>query len=579
MSRADFTAQQAARGQTPAEVLAQIAAERPDLRPYLALNPAAYSDLLEWLAGLGDPAVNAALAHRAASTRAGVPPPPPPPQSVQTQAAPQVAHRVGAQSFETSSGLAGAQPWEAQAQMPRGAAQAGRPSAVALRTKPARSGRVAGLIVGAVTMAVIAALVARFFFWSGSGTGTHLDPYPVKPSEAWTFEISQLSVVDSPVQPNPNGWHFGSVVEAGPVLVATVGHSGGFVVAGLIPGTGEVRWETPFETASSCRGSGPGVKATVLCVTAGNVSAEQGLTALDPDTGEVLSYATLSLGMLLFNVLDEDAIIYGFDERFGRKIARFASDGTEQWSVDVTPGAGSWNVGSGGPRMYLLEDSIVIDSPLFQGREKRADLWVLDFDGNVLWQGPGEFKGVDPAGRILVQTLDVDLTPTGAMVLSQQGEMLWEAGGYRIPEPLSSDNTVGPITAFNRANELVELDVSNGNETRLLLEARDEESVGSARVMAVGKTLVADIGGELVGVDLGSGDEMWSRPFEGTSAGLMADGDRLVFLDGGALVAISIRDGSQTWRHVVPDRASFVMLGNEIVLVDGVAGRLSLLQS
>ncbi|GAA3217770.1 thioredoxin domain-containing protein [Oerskovia jenensis] len=48
----------------PPAVLAQVAAEHPDLRPRVAVHPGAYPDLLSWLAGWGDPAVDAALAAR-----------------------------------------------------------------------------------------------------------------------------------------------------------------------------------------------------------------------------------------------------------------------------------------------------------------------------------------------------------------------------------------------------------------------------------------------------------------------------------------------------------------------------------
>lgn len=56
-----FTAQQAADPSPTGELLAAIAASRPDLRPYVASNPSPYPALLEWLAGLRDPAVDSAL--------------------------------------------------------------------------------------------------------------------------------------------------------------------------------------------------------------------------------------------------------------------------------------------------------------------------------------------------------------------------------------------------------------------------------------------------------------------------------------------------------------------------------------
>ena len=62
----NYTAAQAADPQTPAQVLADIAALRPDLRAAVAGNPATYPALLEWLGSLGEPAVAAAIAGRGA---------------------------------------------------------------------------------------------------------------------------------------------------------------------------------------------------------------------------------------------------------------------------------------------------------------------------------------------------------------------------------------------------------------------------------------------------------------------------------------------------------------------------------
>ena len=49
---------------TPAAQLAEIATHRPDLRALVAAHPNAYPALLEWLRGLGDPAVVAAVDAR-----------------------------------------------------------------------------------------------------------------------------------------------------------------------------------------------------------------------------------------------------------------------------------------------------------------------------------------------------------------------------------------------------------------------------------------------------------------------------------------------------------------------------------
>ena len=63
----NFTAAQASDPQTPGQVLADIAALRPDLRAAVASNPSAYPGLLDWLKSLGDPAVDAAIAARPAA--------------------------------------------------------------------------------------------------------------------------------------------------------------------------------------------------------------------------------------------------------------------------------------------------------------------------------------------------------------------------------------------------------------------------------------------------------------------------------------------------------------------------------
>ena len=56
--------------------LAQIAHEYPALRPIVAANPSTYPALLDWLASLDDPTVDAALKARGYTPAAAAPPPP-----------------------------------------------------------------------------------------------------------------------------------------------------------------------------------------------------------------------------------------------------------------------------------------------------------------------------------------------------------------------------------------------------------------------------------------------------------------------------------------------------------------------
>jgi len=62
--RPDELGRRAADPATSQQELADLAYAWPQLRPLIAANPSAYAGLLEWLAALGDPAVNAALQAR-----------------------------------------------------------------------------------------------------------------------------------------------------------------------------------------------------------------------------------------------------------------------------------------------------------------------------------------------------------------------------------------------------------------------------------------------------------------------------------------------------------------------------------
>ena len=81
--------------QTPPEVLAGIAQARPELRVFVAMNPSAYPGLVQWLARLGDPAVDAAVAARAPvpAEPSAVPSPAPPASSGSLSAPVAVGHQ------------------------------------------------------------------------------------------------------------------------------------------------------------------------------------------------------------------------------------------------------------------------------------------------------------------------------------------------------------------------------------------------------------------------------------------------------------------------------------------------------
>lgn len=154
----DQIQQQAADPRTPGETLARIAYERPELRATIAANPAAYPELLTWLAAFGDPQVNAAIAARTpAAPAAGEP-------AAAAGWAPQAQPAAGgwnaqaeppAQGWSAPQPQPGAAAWQGQAS---GYVGAGEPGVVSYDSgAPERRSR-RGLVVGGAVAAGVLVL-------------------------------------------------------------------------------------------------------------------------------------------------------------------------------------------------------------------------------------------------------------------------------------------------------------------------------------------------------------------------------------------------------------------------------------
>src|SRR5665647_187966 len=153
----NFTAAQASDPQTPGQVLADIAALRPDLRVAVASNPGTYPGLLEWLRGLGEPAVDAAIAARRAAVQQTqqmptLPPMAPPPPSWAGQPAaqapaPMVTPGYPGMGMPPQGGAPGLQ----YAGMPP---QGGGPGLQYQGTAPQKSNKALWIILGVVAVAV-----------------------------------------------------------------------------------------------------------------------------------------------------------------------------------------------------------------------------------------------------------------------------------------------------------------------------------------------------------------------------------------------------------------------------------------
>ena len=165
-----YTAAQAADPSTPGQVLADIAALRPDLRPAVASNPATYPGLLDWLKSLGEPAVDAAIAARPAAPTQALPvTPAAPTQPLPAAGGAPPAPSWAGQSTVPSAAPAGPAPGQAAFGAPApgyGAPPGGMPPGgytpgYAGTPAPRKSNKTAlWIILGIVALLVIGGIVA-----------------------------------------------------------------------------------------------------------------------------------------------------------------------------------------------------------------------------------------------------------------------------------------------------------------------------------------------------------------------------------------------------------------------------------
>ena len=159
-----FTAVQASDPQTPGQVLADIAALRPDLRVAVASNPSTYPGLLEWLRGLGEPAVDAAIAARMGAVQQTqqmptLPPTAPPAPSWAGQPAAQAPPPMVTPGYPGMPPQGGA-PGLQYAGMPP---QGGGPGLQYAGTAPQKSNKALWIILGVVGLIILITIGAVIF--------------------------------------------------------------------------------------------------------------------------------------------------------------------------------------------------------------------------------------------------------------------------------------------------------------------------------------------------------------------------------------------------------------------------------
>lgn len=104
---------------TPGAELQRLAGEYPNLRPLIAMNPATYPALLDWLAELADPAVNLALEQRRAALATDAAPTLAPQRVSVMSASPRPARPVASPTPQAWAPVSGPAPLQPQ-QQPQG---------------------------------------------------------------------------------------------------------------------------------------------------------------------------------------------------------------------------------------------------------------------------------------------------------------------------------------------------------------------------------------------------------------------------------------------------------------------------
>jgi len=176
----NFTSAQASDPQTPGQVLADIAALRPDLRVAVVSNPSTYPGLLEWLGGLGEPAVDAAIAARRAAVQQTqqmptLPPTAPPAPSWAGQSAAQVPPPMVTPGYSGMPPQGGAPQYAGMPPQGGGPGlqyagmppQGGGPGLQYAGTAPQKSNKALWIILGVVGLIILLTIGAVIFVGCG----------------------------------------------------------------------------------------------------------------------------------------------------------------------------------------------------------------------------------------------------------------------------------------------------------------------------------------------------------------------------------------------------------------------------
>ncbi|MFN7150754.1 MAG: PQQ-binding-like beta-propeller repeat protein [Microthrixaceae bacterium] len=279
------------------------------------------------------------------------------------------------------------------------------------------------------------------------------------------------------------------------------------------------------------------------------------------------------------------------------------ADGTVQWVRDI-PWAPSGRVSVHGDEQVLVAASSAngLDPSLVS---------VRGSDGAPLWQ-----RFVTDAGtRPLVQTDSTAVTADGEKVIAVDpgtGELRWSAEAGMDVDLISADGVVvvgsnsgarvvdamsgeerwqrdlesgrgsilltdgGVVIALDGDGDLVGLELTNGNEVWRTRAERPRfwsvryDVVGDTAVVASSEEAADDAGGTrewLNGIDTRTGEVRWTQRMEGSSYLTVIAGDLVIDDAGLHAVARDAHTGAEVWRFDTPGIKQVSQLTDDTVLI------------
>ena len=496
---------------TEPERLAEIAQEHPTLRPTIALNPSAYTGLLEWLAEHGDEATRAALEQRRRSLVSTPVPPPPPPPSAAT--ADRVAMAV--QGGDATSGVPS---------IPKGEAP-----------RKSRSRKALFGIAGAVAVVLAAGTAAAMILPNLSPASSRSEISTVDlmkaPKEAWS--------IDHPLAPqvSENGYVTAQGVTVGQdralVEWACCGDENAEPKESRLSlvdtRTGKTKWEVPWKHEIGSLVSLPGTSNPI-------VSTADGLISIDLANGALLSNSTKLTVIGTAPELNGDVIAK--DQATGA-VGRYAPGDLKKsiWSVSNPSGSSFAIAGGmlvGGTDAYSIVDgtkaSWSADSSSEYGELggqllRVSDLALTGVDtstGSDTWTVGLRGKEIIPLQFSTNAVLIIDRgAGTASLLNPKDGTLSWTADVTVAAENPNciewAEAGVIWIQSSGDADQFAAIDVATGE--KLYSYKVDQDADNVSRYIGSSKSnlyFVESKSGEMSAVDIRTGQLRWAmKPPEG----------------------------------------------------------------